>query len=191
MIDVDDYLWETVFMLKVVYDHNPGAPILRNYKTTVMDGDYAYEIAESAIDEFFAHTCRDYNDEEDLSIYIFSDPLITEFWKLCDKYEEKLRLNPKENKYRTEMDRDLDSALYIPDYSYDARWFMDTRNEGGCRLELLCYCEFCGYFWIPEALSEAYDAFVFHTNRIKKAIADLERAEPVELSIKAHQKEAA
>ncbi len=175
MYEINDWLWETIYILKIVYDHNPEASVLRSFKERDVDGDDVYEIAESAIDQFFADTRSYYNEELDLSVYVFFDPLITDFWKLCDEYEKRLCLEPEENKYRNEMGRALDSALYIGDYSYDARWYTDTNHKSGCRLVLLCYCEFCGYHWIPAALSEAYDAFVHYTALIRKELAEMKQ----------------
>ena len=110
MHEINDWLWETIYILKIVYDHNPEASVLRSFNDRDVDGDDVYEIAESAIDQFFTDTRRDYNEEEDLSIYIFYDPLITDFWKLCDEYEERLRLKPEDNKYRKEMEKALVKA---------------------------------------------------------------------------------
>ena len=191
MHEINDWLWETIYILKIVYDHNPEASVLRSFKERDVDGDDVYEIAESAIDQFFTDTRRDYNEEEDLSIYIFFDPLITDFWKLCAEYEERLRLKPEENKYRKEMENALDSALYIPDYSYDAKYYTDTKQEDGCRLELLCYCEFCGYHWIPEALSEAYDAFVHYTALIREELAEMKQTEIIALPKRPQQRKKA
>lgn len=191
MHEINNWLWETIYILKIVYDHNPEASVLRSFKDRDVDGDDVYEIAESAIDQFFTDTRRDYNEEEDLSIYIFFDPLITDFWKLCVEYEERLRLKPEENKYRKEMENALDSALYIPDYSYDAKYYTDTKQEDGCRLVLLCYCEFCGYHWIPEALSEAYDAFVHYTALIREELAELKKADVIVLPTKSQRRKKA
>ncbi len=181
MHEINDWLWETVYILKTVYDHDPKAAALRLFKDMKIDGDNVYEIAEMAIDQFFADVRRYYNEEKELSAYVVFDPIITGFWKSCDEYEERLRLKPEENKYRKGMENALSSALYIPDYSYDTRCYMDTKHEGGCRLVMLCYCEFCGYHWIPEALSEAYDAFVHYTALIRDDLAKLEQLDIIAL----------
>ena len=191
MIDVSVFLWESIYALKEVYDHNPVASVLSYYKDVVLNGDYIYEIVEDSIGQFFADTRRYYDDENDLSVYVFFDPIITGFWKLCDEYETRLRIKPNENKYREEMERDLDSAMYIPDYSYDFKSYKDTTRKSGCRIVILCYCEFNGYQWIPDALNEAYDTFVYHTNQIKEAIAQLDQPQPFESEKEALQKEAA
>ena len=181
MTEINDYLWETIYVLKSVYDHDQDAPVLNMYRDSVIDGDYVGEIAYNSINQFFADTRGYYDEEKELDIHVFFDPVITEFWKLCDEYEEHRRLRPEDNTFRKEMCRALDAALYIPDYSYDFRLYSDTKHKNGCRLVLLCYCEFCGYHYIPEALSEASDCFVFHTKKIKAALAEMDRQKVIEL----------
>ena len=183
MIEISEYLWETIYTLKGVYDHDPEAPVLKAYRNTAIEGELIYEIAMNSIDQFFSDTREYYNEEADLSVYVLFDPIITEFWRLCDEYEKRLQIKPEENKHRNDMNRALSSALDIPDYSYDARWYFDTKRRSGCRLVLLCYCEFCGYHYIPNALGEAYDAFVYHTQQIREALAELKQPNTAALPV--------
>lgn len=173
MTEIDEFLWATIYVLKTVFDHNHESPLLRQYSDMTVDSDLIYEIAENAIYQFFADTREYYNERGEITTYVFFDPIITQFWELCDEYENKLQLDPKDNHFRKDMERALDSALYINDYSYSYDWFNDTKHKYGCKLILLCYCEFWSYHWIPTALSEAYDAFVHYTQLIKEAVAEL------------------
>lgn len=176
MIEVDEYLWETLFAMKCVYDHDPKSPLLQLYKDTVMDGDYVYEIAENAVDQFFADTRTYYNEEKEITTHVLYDPLMTEFWKLCEAYEEHSQLHPDENKFRKEMDRALECALSLPDYSYNAFWCFDTKHRGGCKLVLLYDCYFECYYMLPAAISEAHDVFTHYTKQIKEALSELDKA---------------
>ena len=188
MVEINEYLWDTIFVLKTVYDHDPESPIFREYADVVLDGDLIYEIAEKAIGQFFTDTREYYNEEDEIVTYVIFDPIITQYWTLCDEYEKRLQLDPKENLFRKDMDRALDSALFINDYCYDYTWYSDTKHEYGCKLVLLCCCEFWSYHWIPTALSEAYDAFVYYTKLIKEAIAELEKPEITDLSLETCQR---
>ena len=89
------------------------------------------------------------------------------------------------------LKHDIYSALDIPDYAYDVGLYCDTARKNGCRIVMLFYCEFYSYHMIPAALKEAYDAFAYHTSRLKEAIASLHRAKPIELFKPTQQKEAA
>jgi len=168
MVEINEYLWECLYEMKAVYDHDPEAPVLQTYHDTALDGDDAFEFGMNAMHQFFADTRCYYDDDKDLEVTVFYDPIITDFWRLCEEYEAITGLSREKDPFRKELICNLESALYIPDYSYDARWYCDTKRRGGCRLVLLVYCDFCGSCYIPAALADAYDAFAYHTERLKK-----------------------
>ena len=102
MIEISEYLWETLYAIKAVYDHDPKAQIFQLYKDTAIDGDDLFEIAENAINQFFADTREYFNEDNEVATYVFFDPIITQYWKLCDEYEKRLQLDPKENRFRSD-----------------------------------------------------------------------------------------
>lgn len=179
MIEISEYLWETLYVLKCVYDHDPEANVLHCYSDVAVDGDYVYDLAHEAIGAFFADTREYVNEEKEVTAVVIYDTIITDYWKLCDAYEERCGIAPQENTYRKEMERALQSALDIPDYSFDAWWSADTKKKNGCKLVLLYSYEFYGYYWLPHALGEAYDAFAYQTERIRKALAQDDQKEAV------------
>lgn len=174
MIETDFFVWGTLYVLKEVYDHNPEAKLLQQYRSTVMDGDYYYEIAENAVGAFFADTRMYFNYDDEITTVVIYDPIITSFWKMCDEYERRLDLKPTENTIREDMKHALDCALSIPDYSYDAAWYSDINKRNGCRLVLLYGCDFNSHHMLPGAIKEAYDAFVLYTKQLREAISDLD-----------------
>lgn len=179
MIEVSDWLWETLAVLKDVYDFNPEASVLQSYRDNVLDGEDVFEVSLNSLGEFFEDTRCYYNDKKELDITVIFDPIITAFWKLCDEYEAYKDIDPKENKHREEMDKALDSAFYIPDYSFDAIWYSDTKHKNGCRIVLIMYCEFYTHYMVPGALAEAHAAFEYHTKRLQKELDELKQGEIV------------
>ena len=177
MVEISEYLWECLYVMKQVYDHDPKAQLFQLYGDTVINGDDIYEISMNSMDQFFADTRYYFNEEKEIETHVFFDPIITECWKLCDEYEAKNHLQPEDNEFRRGLERSLESALYVPDYSYDGRWYADTKHKGGCRLVMLCYCEFYGHYYLPEALSEAHDAFTHYRKRLKEALNSIGEAE--------------
>ena len=191
MVEISEYLWECLYVMKHVYDHNPKASIFQLYGKEVIDGEGIYEVSMNAMDQFFAETRFYFNEDKEIETLVFFDPLINECWKLCDEYETQKNVPPKENEFRRGLESSLESALYVPDYSYDGRWYADTKRRGGCRLVMLCYCEFCGHYYLPEALSEAYDAFVYYSKQLKEALGRTGKAEIIPISRTALDEEAA
>lgn len=173
MIDINEYVWEGLYVLKDVYDHNPDAAVLRMYRDSVIDGDYTFEISINSLDQFFEDT-RDYYDEEkELEVVVIFDPIITAYWRMCDEYEARLKIDPEKNKFRSDMFRALNAAFDLPDYSFGARSYEDTKHKNGCRIVLLMYCEFYSHYMVPGALAEAYDAFVHYTKLLQKELDEL------------------
>ena len=181
MVEISEYLWECLYVMKHVYDHNPKASIFQLYGKEVIDGEGIYEVSMNALDQFFAETRFYFNEDKEIETFVFFDPLINECWKLCDEYEANNHLQPEDNEFRRGLERSLESALYIPDYSYDGRWYADTKHKSGCRLVMLCYCEFYGHCYLPAALSEAYDAFAYYAEQLKKALGRAGQAEIIPL----------
>lgn len=179
MTEINEFLWGGLYALKQVYDHNPDAPVLAMYRDDAMDGDYVYEICINALDQFFADT-RNYCDEEKgLDVHVFFDPLIEKTWILCEKYERQKTIAPKDNALRQELLKGLYNALYVGDYSYDARVYSDTGRRGGCRIVLLLYEEFCGHHLLPGILAEVYTIFEECAGRLADVLGNTHAAKTV------------
>ena len=190
MIEISSWLWESLYILKNIYDHDPDADILKMYSDNELDGDDMYEIAINSMDQVFSDTRSYYNEEREIDITVFSDPVMTECWQACAEYETKAGIEPKQNEYRQELIRDLQSDLHIPDYSYSGIYYSDL-DRGYPRIVMLIGIDFGLHYEIPEALCNAYSSFEYHTKRIKKAIAELEKPKIIELSKKQQRKKAA
>lgn len=191
MIEIDDYAWESLFVLKDIYDHNDKSPVLGMYKDTEIDGDYLYEITLNSIGTIFEDTRNYYDEEKEFDVYVFFDPIITDYWRLCDEYEIRTGTPKEKNTYREEMFRAINNALSFPEYSYGIYSYEDTSRRNGCRLVLVLGLEFYCHYMVPSALCEAYDAFEYHTQRLKKALAELGQPKLMEFSKKNHLRKAA
>lgn len=190
MIEISSWLWESLYILKNIYDHDPEADILKMYHDNELDGDDMYEIAMNSMDQVFSDTRNYYNYDDEIDVTVFSDPVMTECWNACAEYETKAGIEPGKNEYRQELIRDLQSALSIPDYSYCGIYYSDL-DRGYPRIVMLMYLEFAQHYMVPEALCNAYSSFEYHTKRIKKAIAELEKPKIIELPKKQQRKKAA
>ncbi len=188
MIEIDDYAWESLYILKDLYDHNDKSPVLDMYKDTKIDGDYMYEIALNSMGTIFEDTRNYYDEEKEYDVYVFFDPIITDYWRLCVEYERRTGTPKEESSYRKEMLGAINSALSFPDYSYGTYSYEDTSRRNGCRLVLVLGPEFCCHYMVPGALCEAYDAFDYHTQRLRKALAELDHPKLMELPKRKHQR---
>ena len=179
MVEINDYLWEGLYILKSMYDHDENASILKWYRDSTLDADDMYEIAVNATGGVFQDTRNYYDEEKEYEIYVFLDPIITEFWKLCEEYEARTGVEKENSIYRKELLSAIDSALYIPDYSYGAYSYEDTKRRCGCRLVMVLGIEFGHHYMLPGALCEAYEAFEMMAKRVRNALEELDEQKVV------------
>lgn len=179
MVEISNNLWESLYILKEMYDHDEDSPVLKWYRDSTLDGDNMYEIAVNATGAVFQDTRNYYNEDREYDTYVFFDPVITEFWTLCETYEARAGLRKEDNPYRHEMLQAIDSALYIPDYSCGTYSYEDTKRKNGCRLVLVLGIEFGSHYMVPGALCEAYEAFEIMTKRVRRALEELDEQKVV------------
>lgn len=163
MVVINDWLWETLFTMKKLYDHGKKN-LLNRYANHVLDGDDVGEVAMQAIYEVFADTLDHWDEQADQDTYVFFDPVFDEFGKLCKAYETKKGIPAYQNPHREDIGRALRSALCFSDYSYEYLYFDGTQKDGQAKLILKLYPDFCHMYEITGGLLEAYDAF---ENQIK------------------------
>ncbi len=90
MVEINEWLWETLYTLKKLYDHGKTS-LLEQYAEHVLDGDDVGEIAIQAVYEIFAET-RDYwDDGNELETYVFSIQSLTNFSVFASCMKTKYR----------------------------------------------------------------------------------------------------
>ena len=166
----NDYLWEALYILKALYDHGKGEKLVNRYRDREVDGDDMYEIAMEAIGYVFADTRFYYDEEKEIDVNVFFDPMITEFFRLCEQYEAEDGVPPENDPYRQELYQAIDTGFSFNSYSYIYRVYTDTSKKNGCRIVLLFYCEFCTHYEVPGGLLDVYDAFEEQTLRLKREL---------------------
>lgn len=169
MVEINEWLWETLYTLKKLYDHGKTS-LLEQYAEHVLDGDDVGEIAIQAVYEIFAET-RDYwDDGNELETYVFFDPVFDEFQRLCKLYENEIQINANENPHRDAIRSAIRSSLYFNDYSYDYWYYDGTQRDGKTKLILKLYPEFCQTCEIAGGLLEVYDAFENHVKQMEEEL---------------------
>lgn len=191
MVEIGNYLWESLYILKEMYDHDEDTPVLKWYRDSILDGDDMYDIAVNAIGGVFQDTRNYYDEEKEYDVYVFLDPVITEFWTLCEAYEARTGVDKENSICRREMLQAIDSALYIPDYSCGTYSYEDTKRKNGCRLVLVLGIEFGSHYMVPGALCEAYEAFEIMTKRVRCALEELDEQKVVAFPVPQEERRAA
>lgn len=168
MIEINSWLWEGIYTLKQLYDHGKTEETLKYFRNRTLDCDDAGEIAMCAMYDVFETTRDSCQDQYGTEVYVFFDPVLDEFFKLCRAYEQANRMTPKDNPYREDIARAIRSGFLFDDYSYDYLVFDGSQRDGRCKIILKLYPEFCHTYEVAGGLLEIYDAFRNQTERLKK-----------------------
>ena len=170
MVEINEWLLETLYALKKLYDHGKADDLLADYEDSKLNGDDIGDISMRAIYEVFEET-RDYWDERsDEDVYVFFDPIFNEFYRLCGAYEEKTGIPRERNPHRAEIKRAIRTGLHFNDYSYNYYAFDGSQRDGSCKIVLKLYPDFCTMYEVAGGLLEIYDAYASHIERLKKEL---------------------
>lgn len=181
MEELSYYLWETLYIMKGLYDHDKGKNILDYYAALKLDGDDFYELAMEAIGCVFEDTRCYYDEENQMEVNVFFDQIITEFFRLCEQYEAENGIPPEANRFRRSLDSAIRSGFHFGSYSYGYHVYNDTSRKNGCRIVLLFDCEFCNHYEAVGGLLDVYDAFVYQTSCLKDELGMSKKGEIIQL----------
>ena len=82
-----------------------------------MDADHYIELTYNAIDTVFENTCEYYNEEIGEGVYVFCDPIIDSFCRLCWQYEQRRHLTEEDDPYRKKIRAVIRSGFDLCDYN--------------------------------------------------------------------------
>ncbi len=183
MEEISTWLLESLYTMKQMYDHGCANDVLKTYGDYALDGDMMFEIACDCMERVFCDTRSYCNQSEEIETLVFFDPVITNFYLLCEEYERQTSLPSQENPYRAEMQRAISSGFSFDDYSYGHAIYTTPNGHSGCKLVLLLYPEFCSHYAVPNGLLEIRDAFVYTTERMHKELEKTEHSRVIELPV--------
>ena len=174
-MEIDDYLWETLYIMKALHDHGTGGELLAAYKDETMDADDYCNLAMDAIGHIFERTFLYYNEEKELEVWVFFDPIFQEFYSLCAQYERERHVMPENNPFRQDMEKSLEYDLYFNSYDYGYHIYDDAGKK--CRIVLMLGCEFQGYYEIVPGLLDIDEACRIQTQKLREELGLIPRRE--------------
>lgn len=152
------WFFQNLGMAKSLADGGYLEPFLERCGDYCVDGESSYELSWEGIACVFPNLCGYCNEDIDTEILVLFDPLIDEFCRLCQLYEEKEGLPHGTSPLRASAVREIyrNFDLYGYHYDYDFRFYHDGHGRG--RMVVLMGCEFCGFEQLPAALSGVRNA---------------------------------
>ena len=169
-MEIDTWLWEALYVIKALHDHGKHEEILKSYREQTLSGEDFYEITLDAISSVFEDTRVYYNEDKEIEVFVFFDPVITEFYRLAEQYERERGIREEDDLFRQEMKRSLVTGLYFNDFDYGYHLYDHPDKPHGCRLVLLFGCDFRAQYEVAPGLLDIYEAYCQHTQRLKKEL---------------------
>ncbi|MDE6997604.1 MAG: hypothetical protein K2P04_07005 [Oscillospiraceae bacterium] len=173
MIELYSDIFAMLRLAKRLQDKSLVDKIPGGFRSLKLDVDYYIELVYNAIDIVFENTCEDYNEENGEGVYVFCDPVIDSFCRLCLQYEQRSHLTEEENPYRKEMEAVICSGFGLCGYNYYCDWRLSANDRGRRRLLFFYGEEFCGLDELPEGLIEIRDGFRRLNVELEKALSEL------------------
>lgn len=172
-----------VYLLKLLYETDIGifqrTVDLNDMRFVPDEGYYydsfyetAYEISES----LFEYTRGDYYDRHGISITVFSDPLIEEYFRLAGEYGKANGIAEAENPYFAQADEEMRRNF---NFSYSMDWILkgyaEAKRPYQSRFALLIYedgyVDICG---VAVGLLRMYRFFKENVQEITEMLAGKE-----------------
>jgi len=164
--------FEMLRLAKVLHDSAYSETFHKRYDSLVLDYDMCYELSYDAMAIAFEFTYEDYNEDYEFTTWVFGDPCIDKFCRLCREYENRRGLSEKENPYRQEIERIIRAGFQIPGYGYNFTWYLSAKDRGRKRLVFFIGMEFCGHTYVPGGLLEIREGFETLNLRLEAELND-------------------
>lgn len=159
MTELYSEFFEMLHLAKTLHDSAFSETFHQQFGHLTLDCDMCYELAYDSMSLAFAFTFEDYNEDYEFSIWVFGDPCIDKFCRLCQEYETMRGLSEEENPYRREIEQIIRDGFAFPSYSYNFDWCLSAKDRGRKRLLLFTGMEFCGMTYVPEGLLDIREGF--------------------------------
>lgn len=165
----DEWVWKEIYLMKRIYDFDPEAPILREFRDRVIDTDDFYEIGVACIETVFRDTRCYYNEKSEAETYVFFDPLFDEYGALCGEYGKRDQAGAEQ--LHREVLRCIEYSLSFYSYDYTFHIFMDPGTKKHCKLALVLGCEFYCLADVPDGLIAIHEKLTYEIGHLKKLLA--------------------
>jgi len=132
--------------------------------------------------KLLSSTRQYYNEEIEVDTWLFCDPVIDRFCRLCQEFEESREISEEENPYRRDMEQIIHDSFCFSGYNYGYSWRLSPKDRGRKCLLLFTDCNFCSSDEVPEALLDIRDGFGSMNARLEKELSKETRLIPLSLT---------
>lgn len=196
-MDLEPYLFDNLYIAKQLWDAGAAERFLKWCGSYPVDTEEYYELFYDGVASVFEETKTYYNEEKEIETLVLFDPLMDEFFRLCEEYERLKGVSPADNQLRRGGQREVCNSFGFVDYCCD--WWLFDEQHGRSRLVILFDCNFCGHHELPGAVANARNELKNQISQLKSKIKALasnkkpkcQKNPPVKMLTEVERKEAA
>jgi hypothetical protein len=174
--DYDDLMraLDVLYICALMVENNLWTPEELSFE---LNYDDFYEAVVNALHSCCDHVFNDYDDDNQIERYYFSEPVMLEYYRLCREYGSRRGMKLKKNPYYIEAARYVHSLL---GGGWTSGYILHTRTNHDCASGILfeCNCYFDNYIDLLDAIINIVH---FYRNGAVELKAEL--AQPTALSI--------
>ena len=200
MQELNHTFFSVLRLAKIFFDSDVPDKAKNDIGLWELDEDSCYALGLEASDWIFQNTVHYYNERKDVDTWFFSDPIIDQFCRLCQEYEQDKGITEEENPYRSTIEQTIRENFRFDSYSYGYQERCDYLIQSGSQspavMDRKCILlftgeEFYSHEAVPEGLLEIRYAFLALNQKLKAELRKETRIIPLSLETVAQWKEAA
>ncbi len=182
MTELCDEIFPMLRLAKNLFDHGLAEQFKENFGSWKLDGGDCWELAYEAASWIFQDTLHYYNEDKEIETWLFRDPVIDRFCRLCQEYETRGGISEEQNPYRRDMEQIMHDGFCFDGYSYNYDWRLSSKDRGQKCLLLFTGCEFYSSDEIPGGLMDIKGGFEATVARLEKELSKETRIVPLSLA---------
>lgn len=187
-MELEPYFFDNLRVAKQLWDAGAAERFLKWCGSYPVDTEEYYELFYDGVASVYEETRTYYNEKREIETLVLFDPLMDEFFRLCQEHERRKGVSPENNQLRRTGQRKVHDSFGIVDYCCD--WRLCDEQHGRPRLVILFDCNFYGYHALPGAVAESRNELKNQIMELKKVLAGLKPQPAIPLPVQTKLKEA-
>ena len=131
MQELNHTFFSVLRLAKIFFDSDVPDKAKNDIGIWELDEDSCYALGLEASEWIFQNTAHYYNERNDVDTWLFSDPIIDRFCRLCQEYERDKGITEEENPYRSTIEQTIRENFRFDSYSYGYQERCDYLIQSG------------------------------------------------------------
>ena len=107
MQELNHTFFSVLRLAKIFFDSDVPDKAKNDIGLWALDEDSCYALGLEASEWIFQNTAHYYNERKDVDTWLFADPIIDRFCRLCQEYERDKGITEEKNPYRSTIEQTI------------------------------------------------------------------------------------